>query len=175
MIINFLRTNKVCTALLTIIRVWLGYNWTIDGFQKITSQFSAHGFINNAIAHPVQSPTGFAFPWYTAFLKLMTGNGAHTAMFSFLVSWGELLVGLGLLFGTLTLLAAFFGLFLNFAYLLAGTVSINPTYIILEFIILLGGFNSAKIGLDYWVTPFFRNLIGNRHHGKDLDFNRVMK
>lgn len=76
-----------------------------------------------------------------------------------MVSWGELLVGLGLIFGTLTTAAAFFGLLMNFSYLLAGTVSINPTFILIQFFILVAGFNAGKIGLDYWVIPFLRKKI----------------
>jgi thiosulfate dehydrogenase [quinone] large subunit len=42
------------------------------------------------------------------------------------VAYGELIVGIALLFGAFTGVAAFFGLFMNLNYLLAGTVSINP-------------------------------------------------
>lgn len=163
MINNFLQTNKVATVLLTLIRLWLGVNWVKGGFEKIAGGFSAKGFIVNAIHNPVMDPTGNqAFPWYTEFLKITTGNGAHTDIFSFLVGWGELLIGLGLIFGTLTLAAAFFGLFLNFSYLLAGTISVNPTYIVLQFILLFGGANSAKLGLDYWVMPKIKQLLSRR-------------
>ena len=72
------------------------------------------------------------------------------------MSWGELLVGLGLIFGTLTLAAAFFGLIMNFSYLGAGVVSVNPTFIVIGAMLLIGGYNSGKIGLDHWVTPYLR-------------------
>ena len=48
------------------------------------------------------------------------------SLFSFLVTWGEVAVGLGVLLGVLTGIAAGFGVLMNLNYLLAGTVSINP-------------------------------------------------
>ena len=70
-----------------------------------------------------------------------------------------MLVGLGLVFGTLTLAAAFFGLVMNFSYLGAGVVSVNPTFIFIGALLLIGGYNSGKIGLDRWVTPFLRDKL----------------
>lgn len=114
------------------------------------------GAIKNPVLTPEKTP---AFPWYDWFLNVATNHGQSTAAFSFLVSWGELLVGLGLLFGTLTLAAAFFGLVMNFSYLGAGVVSVNPTFIFIGALLLIGGYNSGKIGLDHWVTPFLRSKI----------------
>jgi len=49
----------------------------------------------------------------------------NAGLFSFLVTWGEVAVGLGILLGILTGIAAGFGVLMNLNYLLAGTVSIN--------------------------------------------------
>lgn len=162
--VNWLRSSRTAQWILTVVRVWLGVQWALDGWSKITMDggFSAAGLIQSALKNPVQAPTGPAFPWFTEFLKVTTNNGHSTDVYSFLVAWGELLVGLGLIFGTLTLAAAFFGLTMNFTYLMAGVVSVNPTYILLEFLILIAGFNAAKIGLDYWITPIFRRWRGQK-------------
>ncbi|GAA3330132.1 hypothetical protein GCM10020331_081440 [Ectobacillus funiculus] len=61
-----------------------------------------------------------------------------------------------MLLGCLTTAAAFFGLVMNFSFLLAGTVSHNPTDILLGGIILAAGFNAGVFGLDRWVIPFIR-------------------
>ena len=61
--------------------------------------------------------------------------------------------------GTLTTAASFFAMGLNFTYLLAGTISTNPLLLLLEFIVLVAGFNAGKIGLDHWVVPFLRRKI----------------
>lgn len=158
---NWLRHNPVATGLLTMLRIWLGAQWTLSGYEKLTADapFSPAGLIQNAIENPVEAPHGEAYPWYTDFLRWATDNGQNADIFGPLVAWGELLVGLGLLFGTLTLLAAFFGAMMNVAFLLAGSISVNPLFLLVSFVILAAGFNAAKIGLDYWLTPFFRQKI----------------
>ena len=50
----------------------------------------------------------------------------NAGFFSFLVTWGEFALGLGVFLGVLTGIAAGFGVLMNLNYLLAGTVSINP-------------------------------------------------
>ena len=161
--IQFLRQNKVAMWILTVIRVYLGWLWVQDGWEKLTTKggFHAEGLIMGAIKQgtPVPGAKPYSYPWFLDFLKATTNHGHDASFFNFLVPWGEFLVGLGLIFGTLTLAALFFGLIMNFTYLLSGVVSVNPTYVLLSFILLMGGFNSAKIGLDFWVTPFLRKFI----------------
>jgi thiosulfate dehydrogenase [quinone] large subunit len=187
--IKWLRNSKVAMWILTVLRVWLGYQWMMDGISKLTGGFSALTFIRKAILSPVASAhaadsfqgevaknmalllknsslehityaaSNQSYPWYAGFLKMLTANGTNTQAFDFLVSWGELLVGLGLIFGTLTLAASFFAMVMNFAYLLAGTVSVNPLYLLIEFFIMAAGLNASKIGLDRWVIPFLRSKM----------------
>lgn len=192
---NWLRHSPIASVLLTLMRVWLGLQWALDGLTKITTKggFSALGLIKGAIAHPVTHPvetfgdksydtisslfglfpTNYAngaseaYPWYTATLKAFTSNGTSSSLFDFLVAWGELFVGLGLIFGAFTILSAFFGAVMNFSYLLAGVVSINPAFLLMEFIILAAGFNAGKIGFDRVITPWLRKKIKFlRRHGE---------
>jgi thiosulfate dehydrogenase (quinone) large subunit len=155
---NFLRENKISAAILTIIRLYLGYSWFTAGFHKLTGGFDASGFLKGATANPVKGPDGtMVYAWYVDFLK-------HFALpnidvFNTIVPWGETLIGLGLLLGCLTTAAMFFGLVMNFSFFLAGTVSHNPTDIFLGFIILTAGYNAGRYGLDRWVVPFIRKTI----------------
>jgi len=156
--VKWLRNSKSGMWVITVIRLWLGFQWLMDGVGKVTGGFSAKGFVANAIANPVMDPHGAqAVGWYTPFLKSFVMPNIN--VFSFMVAWGELLVGLGLLLGTLTTAAAFFGVMMNFAYLFAGTVSTNPTYALLGMLIMIAGFNAGKIGLDHWVVPFMREKM----------------
>ncbi|MCW0953234.1 DoxX family protein [Weissella ceti] len=154
---HLLRNSRKASYMLLVLRLYLGYLWLTAGLSKVFMEggFHAEGLITGAInqGSPEQP---FAYPWFQSFLKLMTDNGQDAALFNLMVPWGEVFVGLGLIFGTFTLAAAFFGLVMNFTYLLSGMVSVNPTFIIIEFIILTAGFNAGKIGLDYWVTPYLR-------------------
>jgi thiosulfate dehydrogenase (quinone) large subunit len=156
---KFLRENNISAAILTIIRLYLGYAWFTAGFGKITGGFDASGYLKNAVANPVKGPDGnMVYGWYVNFLESFALPNID--VFNFIVPWGETLIGLGLMLGCLTTAAMFFGLVMNFSFFLAGTVSHNPTDIFLGFIILAAGYNAGKYGLDRWVVPFIRKTIG---------------
>src|SRR4030095_13361651 len=70
-----------------------------------------------------------------------------------LVTYGEVLVGLGLLLGALTGIAAFFGSLMNVNYLLAGTVSSNPILFVLATWLVLAWRVAGWWGLDRWLLP----------------------
>jgi thiosulfate dehydrogenase (quinone) large subunit len=150
---KFLRENKIATALLTVIRLYLGYEWLTAGYHKLTGGFDTTGFLKGAIANPVKGPDGsVVYGWYVSFLQHLALPNAH--IFNTIVPLGEFLVGLGLILGCLTTAAAFFALVMNFSYVFAGTVSSNPMDILLGVIIIAAGFNAGRIGLDRWVIPF---------------------
>ncbi|MFJ5759158.1 DoxX family membrane protein [Neobacillus sp. NPDC093182] len=156
---HFLRDNKISAAILTMIRLYLGYSWFTAGLGKITGGFDASGYLKNAVANPVKGPDGnMVYGWYVNFLESFALPNID--VFNFIVPWGETLIGLGLMLGCLTTAAMFFGLVMNFSFFLAGTVSHNPTDIFLGFIILAAGFNAGKYGLDRWVVPFIRKTVG---------------
>jgi len=91
--------------------------------------------------------------WYAEFLK--TSIISHASLFSYIVSFGELLVGVALILGLFTGIAAFFGAFMNMNYLLAGTVSINPVLFVLELFLILAWRIAGWVGLDRYMLPFF--------------------
>ena len=142
-----------------IIRVYVGYEWLIAGYEKVINPAwigpnaggAITGFINGALtkvsgAHPdVQG-------WYAVFLQNTVLPHAHG--WSALIAYGEVLVGVGLIIGLLTGIAAFFGLFMNLNYLLAGTVSTNPILFVLSIGIILAWRIAGYIGLDRYVLPF---------------------
>jgi thiosulfate dehydrogenase [quinone] large subunit len=89
--------------------------------------------------------------WYAAFVENFVLE--HTVLFSYLVTYGELLVGAALILGICTATAAFFGAFMNMNYLLAGTVSINPILLVLEILLMLAWRTAGWIGLDRYIVP----------------------
>ncbi|CAM3143099.1 DoxX family protein [Sporolactobacillus spathodeae] len=164
--VHWLRNNKYASIVLLLIRLYLGYQWLLDGFAKLwgnESPFNAQGFMIGVTKNPVLGPEKqVLYPVYNAFIKSIALP--HAGLFSFMVAWGEFLIGIGLLLGVLTTAAAFFALFLNFMYLFAGTVSSNPLYVLLGSILLYSGFNAGKIGGDYWVIPYIRSYYGKWFH-----------
>ncbi len=142
----------------SILRLYAGWNWLEAGWEKLNSAVwtgskagtALTGFINNALtkasgAHPnVQD-------WYAGFLQHAVLP--NTVFWSYLVTWGELLVGIALILGILTGIAAFFGGFMNMNYLLAGTVSTNPILFVIAMLLILAWKTAGWWGLDRWVLP----------------------
>jgi thiosulfate dehydrogenase [quinone] large subunit len=141
-----------------ILRLYVGYEWVSAAIGKIQSPtwvgsqagVAITGFVNGALKktagdHPdVQG-------WYATFLQNAVLPNAH--IWSYLITFGELLVGIGLILGILTGIAAFFGSFMNVNYLLAGTVSSNPTLFIIATWLVLAWKTAGWIGLDHWLLP----------------------
>lgn len=157
MIVHWLRNSVVASWLLAAIRIYVGYQWLTSGWGKITGGFDAKGFLMGAIEksggeHPAVQG------WWASFLEHFALPGV--GVFNFLVPWGEVLVGLGLILGLFTWVAAFFGMVMNFAFLFSGTVSTNPQLLLLQIFIVVAGSNAGRIGLDYYVMPFLRRRFG---------------
>jgi thiosulfate dehydrogenase (quinone) large subunit len=141
-----------------ILRIYVGYEWLAAGWDKLhsaawvgsSSGTALTGFVNSALtkasgAHPdVQS-------WYAAFLQSIVLP--HAALWSQLVAWGETLVGLALIIGLFTGIAAFFGSFMNVNYLLAGSVSTNPILFVIATWLVLAWKTAGWLGLDRWMLP----------------------
>jgi thiosulfate dehydrogenase [quinone] large subunit len=89
--------------------------------------------------------------WYANFLHDFVLP--NVGLFSFLVTWGEVAVGLGILVGALTGIAAGFGVLMNLNYLLSGTVSINPILGMFGLFLVFAWRAAGQIGLDRWLLP----------------------
>jgi thiosulfate dehydrogenase (quinone) large subunit len=83
----------------------------------------------------------------------------NAGLFSFLVMWGEILVGIALILGVFTNFAALMGIVMNFAFLFSGTVSTNAQMVLLTVFVLIAGANAGRYGLDRWVMPYLRNHL----------------
>lgn len=168
MISRWFRESLVASVLLLIARLYVGWKWLDAGWHKLMNGFDASGFLKNAIAKPpADSATKeFIYPRFVSFLEHFALPNAK--LFNVLIPYGEFLVGLGLILGTFTVTAAFFGMLMNFMFLLAGTVSSNPWLVIFEILILIGSSNSGRLGGDHWVLPFLRKRfkIDPQHESK---------
>jgi len=142
-----------------IVRIYVGYEWVSAAWEKVTSVAwtgSAAGTALSGFVQGALSKTSGANPsvqsWYAVFLK--SAILTHPVIWSYVVSYGELFVGLALIIGAFTGIAAFFGLFMNLNYLLAGTVSINPILFTLAIGLILAWRVAGYIGADYWLLPW---------------------
>jgi thiosulfate dehydrogenase [quinone] large subunit len=139
-------------------RFFLGRDWLTHGAEKINDPAwvgggeALRGFWERAVVIPEQGRPPITYDWFRELLQHGLDNGWYT-WFAPLVAWGEFLVGLGLIVGGLVGLAAFFGTFMNFSYLLAGTTSTNPVLFGLGIFLVLAWKVAGFWGLDRWLLP----------------------
>lgn len=141
-----------------IARVWVGWQWLEAGWGKFNNPVwigdkagtAITGFFNGALAK-----TAGAHPdvsgWYAWFLQNIALPNAE--VFSYIITFGEILVGAALILGAFTGIAAFFGSFMNLNFLFAGTVSVNPVLLLIQLFLILAWKNAGYIGLDRWLLP----------------------
>ncbi|WP_232700714.1 DoxX family protein [Halobacterium wangiae] len=134
------------------LRLMMGLAFFQSGVEKVLSgSFSAAGYLQNA--PPANgSPVADLFvsmgntPWFVDFVNVA-------------VPWGEVLIGLGLIFGAFTRLAAFFGAFMMLMFYL-GNWSVEHGYINGDFAYMLvflsvAAFGAGRIlGLDAYIEQY---------------------
>lgn len=167
MIMNFIRSNNIAAGLIALLRIYIGYKWVTAGFGKISSGgFDAGGFIQMATDNP-------AVPsWWASFLE--TVAVPNQGLFSFMVMWGEFLVGIALLAGIFTNFAALMGVTLNLSFLFSGSGMLDAQMAVITVFVVIAGSNAGRFGLDRWVLPFLRNAILHKMHKKKEKNNMVV-
>jgi thiosulfate dehydrogenase [quinone] large subunit len=144
---RFLFASSTAAWLWLVVRLYMAYVFLPAGWEKITSGkwlfgdgSPIQGMVGGAVASP-DTPG-----WYVWFLQNIVQPNA--GLFATLVALGEFAVGLGLLVGLLTGIAAFGAVFLNANFVLAGALGSNPALIVLGTLLALAWRNAGWIGLD---------------------------
>lgn len=160
-----------------LVRLSVGIGWLAAGYSKMSGfafglrpngpawWFTANNgealktFANMAISHGGAQPVpGFpdwfvgAPNWYASFLQSIVV--ANADLFSYLIVFGEMLVGLGLIFGCFTGFAACFGLFLNMNFILSGVVDPNLATASETLLLIMAWRIAGYYGADRWLLPF---------------------
>ncbi|OQP10728.1 Crp/Fnr family transcriptional regulator [Geobacillus sp. 47C-IIb] len=161
MVVKWLREYVTASALMVVLRLYLGYEWMVAGWGKLTNGFDASGFLKGTLAkatgeHPAVQG------WWAAFIENVALP--NVGLFNFLVPWGEFLVGIALILGLFTTFAALMGAVMNFAFMFSGTTSTNPQMVLLTVFILVAGANAGRYGLDRWVLPYLRQRWTDKMH-----------
>jgi len=140
-------------------RLYLGYAWLTSGLGKIDNPAwmqtgsALQGFWERAVLVPdAPARPAIAFDWYRTFIQFLL-DGSHYTWFAPMVSIGELLVGVALILGAFTGIAAFFGGFMNWNFMMAGTASTNPLLFILSILLILAWKNAGWVGFDRFLLP----------------------
>lgn len=160
------------------VRLVLGYWWLNAGYQKIWGSEKAafwfgggagvKGFATAGVLGSGTGKSGASYGWWAGFLhNFVIPNASWIAK---LISLGELAVGIALILGLFTGLAALGGLTLNMIYMFTGSAGVNPAYMILEVPLILAWRNAGYIGLDRyalnsaWLRSHFNRSADRSAH-----------
>ncbi|MDQ7828483.1 MAG: DoxX family membrane protein [Armatimonadota bacterium] len=151
--------NTKSAWLWLVLRVWLGYQWIEAALHKITDPawvvtgLAVKGFWERAVqVPPPPARPPVAFGWYRDFLQYLLDTQAYT-WFGKLVAYGELLIGVALVLGAFVGVAAFFGAFMNWNFMMAGSASTNPVLFVIAILLILAWKVAGYLGLDYYLLP----------------------
>jgi len=164
-ITRFLFSNSRAGLFWLPVRLLLGFGWLEAGWHKLTGGGWVDGgsalraYWERAAAVPEEGRPPITYEWYRDFINLLLSNDAES-WFGALITFGELAVGIGLVFGILTGVAAFFGAFMNMSFLLAGSASTNPVFFTLGVGIMLAWKVAGYYGVDRWSLP----MLGTPWH-----------
>jgi thiosulfate dehydrogenase (quinone) large subunit len=165
---RYLFSNTRAGLLWLPIRIFLGFEWLVAGWDKFTGTgwindggSSLLGFWTSAVKVPTTGRPPITFEWYRGFLQVLIDN--HTAgWFAWLITFGEMAIGIALLLGILTGIAAFFGSMMNMSFLLAGSASLNP----IMFAFAVGLILAWKVAGYYGVDRYLLPLLGVPWHAR---------
>ena len=155
---RYLFSNTRAGLLWLPIRIFLGFEWVVAGWEKFSGTgwtdggSALLGFWTNAVKVPTQGRPPITFEWYRGFLQFLIDNHAQ-GWFAWLITLGEMAIGIGLLLGALTGVAAFFGSLMNMSFLLAGSASVNPIMFTFAVGLMLAWKVAGYYGVDRYLLP----------------------
>ena len=157
---RYLFNNTRAGLLWLPIRLFVGFSFLEAGLHKaqgtgwLDGGSALLGFWKGAVAVPAAGAgrPPISFEWYRDFLNVLINNNTQ-GWFAYLIVFGEIAVGLGLIFGILVGFASFFGALMNMSFLLAGSASTNPILFTCEIGLILGWRVAGYYGLDRYLLP----------------------
>jgi thiosulfate dehydrogenase [quinone] large subunit len=177
---RFMRRAREAAPLFLGLRLFLAFEWISGGWGKLQNDAwmsggtALQGFWQRAatVPNPPANPV-ITYPAYRSFIQFMLDHEWYT-WFAKVIAIGELLIGIGLLVGGLTAIAAVFGLLMNFSFIYAGSTSSNPTLIILGALIVFGWRVAGWWGLDRFLLPLLGTPWETRQRRQRLETQRQL-
>lgn len=139
-----------------IVRLYMSYTWITSGWGK----FNNPAWVNTGEALKsfwvgavkVDPKPVITFDWYRVFIQYLLDTQAYT-WFAKVVVAGELFIGIALLLGAFTGVAALFGGLMNWNFMMAGTTSVNPVFFALSILLIVAWKTAGYWGLDRYLLP----------------------
>ena len=171
---RFLFSDTRMAPVWLIVRLYVGWAWLDSGLRKVQDAGANTNYIYDGkgivafwqrVASVPNAPAkpAITYDWYRAFIQWLIDVHAEGVMGK-VIAFGETAVGLGLIFGAFTGIAAVAGAFMNLNYMLAGTASTNPVLLLLGFLLVLAWKTAGYFGLDRFLLP----LVGTPWRVRDV-------
>lgn len=174
---NALKNTNVTGLAWLAVRVWLGYTWLLHGIEKVVGPGAeiwvgaeagrgVTGFLKGAIAKspiaegfdPAKTPHPPVAEWFAMLARDVFLPNA--TLMSYLVAYGELLVGIALLVGLFSRFSAIMAAVMALAFLLAGSTSGGlPILLTTALALSFAGPTLGRFGLDYLARPIETKLL----------------
>jgi thiosulfate dehydrogenase [quinone] large subunit len=151
-------TTGWAAVLWLLARLFLAYQWFPSGWGKLQNPAwmvtgeALKGSWTNMVRIPETGRPPITFDWYRSFIQFMLDTEAYV-WFAKAVAVGEVLVAIALVLGLFTGIAAFFGGFMNWNFMMAGTASSNPLLFAVAIGLVLAWKIAGFYGLDRYVLP----------------------
>ena len=153
---DWLFRSNYASVIWLVVRMWLGYQWLNAGYQKIWGSekmffwngngAGVYGFAKSGVAANAGPMGAVGYGWWAAFLhNFVMPNASWIAK---IISLGEIAIGIGLILGLFTGLAAIAAVALNFTYMMTGNAGVNPLYALTGVFLALAWRNAGLLGLD---------------------------
>src|SRR6202167_4702270 len=152
-VLEWLRQSKFTAVVWTAARVWLGIMWLEAGVAKIFGAENPAFLHNNGAGVAGFASHGVAaYSWWGSFLHSFVVPNAGAI--GVLVAFGEFAVGVGLVLGLFTRVAAIGSLLLLFTYVMSGTASVCAFYALFAIVILVMWRTASWIGADGLIAGY---------------------
>ncbi|MFZ2095761.1 MAG: DoxX family protein [Anaerolineales bacterium] len=165
--INNLFNHPLAGLIWIPVRVWLGYQWISASLHKLESAAwmqtgeALKGFWTSAVAIPATGTPAIHYAWYREFLQFLLNTNAYI-WFAKLVAVGEFLIGITLILGIFTGFAALMGGFMNWNFMMAGSASVNPLFLVVSILLVLAWKVAGYFGADYFLIPWLASILGTK-------------
>lgn len=153
---KFIFGNTIFSWVWLVARLWVASFWLESGWSKLTNPKwmetgeALKGFWLGAVT--VEPKPVIYFDWYRSFIQTLLDMQAYT-WFSKVVAYSETLIGIALVLGAFVGIAAFFGAFMNWNFMMAGTASSNPMLLVVTILLILAWKTAGYYGLDRFLLP----------------------
>ncbi len=144
-----------------LLRAYLGLLFIPAGWGKVTAGGDWVMRMPNFLLGHVEDMSG----WYHAAIEAVVVP--HAALFAYLVAWGELLIGVALLIGAFSRLAAALGAFMVLNFLWAKGLplfmTMNHDALVIWLFVLVALTGAGRVwGLDGWLRQRFARPWADR-------------